>query len=168
MTLEQLQALATELENLEYALMDNQQAADALNLADIPHPLARVAIKDLKQLTMVTPVGFAAGGGANLWYIIKAKAAAGLIPMGILWDLFVDSDFQSIDFYEDGYQKTMLIAGLNEMVADTTLIFDETNKNDLMNAVLALAPNISRADELNLPFVQYYEVGQARSLPNGN
>lgn len=166
---EQLQILATELENSEYAPMDDQQAADALNLADIANPLGRVSIKDLKQLTMVTPIyttndGVTPSGAANLWYVIKAKATAGLVPMGLLWDLFQDPDFQSIDFYQGGIQLAMFVAGLDEMVADATLLFSETDKNNLLATVLNLAPDVSRATQLNLPTVYYYEVGQARSL----
>jgi hypothetical protein len=81
---EQLQILATELENLEYALLDDQQAADALNLANIANPFGRVAIKDLKQFSMVTPIFYTIGGAANLWYIIKTKAAVGIVPMASL------------------------------------------------------------------------------------
>lgn len=88
--------------------------------------------------------------------------------MAILYDLFTDIDFQSIDFIDGGIQKAMLTAGLDNLVSDPDLIFDETTKDNIMAAVLALAPNISRATQLNLPVVQYYEVGQARSLPNGN
>lgn len=164
MTPEQLQILATELENLEYALLDSQQAADALNLADIVNPFGRVAIKDLKGLTMITPIGLTAGGAANLWYIVKMKALAGVVPMAILYDLFTDIDFQSIDFIEGGIQKAMLTAGLDNLVADADLIFSETDKDNIMAAVLALAPNISRATQLELPTVYYYEVGQARAL----
>lgn len=161
---EQLQILATELENSEYALLDDQQAADALNITNIANPFGRVAIKDLKQFSMVTPIFYTAGGAANLWYIIKTKSAAGVVPMAILYDLFTDIDFQAIDFVDGGIQKTMLIAGLDNLVADTDLIFSETDKANLMTAILALSPDISRATQLNLPVVQYYEVGQARSL----
>jgi len=86
------------------------------------------------------------------------------VPMAILYDLFTDVDFQAIDFVEGGIQKAMLIAGLDNLVADTTLIFSETDKANLLAAILALAPSISRATQLNLPVVQYYEVGQSRSL----
>ena len=163
-----LAILAAEIDQPEYLLLSHEAVAEALNAKDIPHPLARVSVKDLKQLTMVTPIGYTAGGGANLWHIIKTKAASGSVPMGILWDLFQDIDFQSVDFVEGGIQKAMLLAGLDELVADAALIFEPAHKTALMTTVLALAPHISRAEQLGLGEVKYFDVGQARSLGNGN
>ena len=163
-----LAILAAEVDKPEYLLLSKESVADALNEKNIPHPMARVSIKDLKQFTMVTPIGYTAGGGANLWHIIKTKAASSSVPMGILWDLFVDPNFQSMDFFEGGIQKAMLLAGLDELVADAALIFEPTHRTALMTTVLALAPHISRAEQLGLGEVKYFDVGQARSLPNGN
>lgn len=168
-----LAILAAELADPLYANMTHQAAADTLNAKTIPHPLAQMSIKALKQLTMITPIALTANGtdpsgAANLWHIIKDKAVAGVIPMSILWDLFQDIDFQSVDFYEGGIQKAMLLAGFDNLVADTGLLFSEGDKTALMTAVLALAPIISRAEQLGLDEVKYYDVGQARSIPNGN
>ena len=164
-----LAILAAELEKLDYALLDDAAAAAELNKKDIatPHPLNRVAIKALKQLTMTVPIyltvdGVTPSGAANLWHVIKDKAAAGVIPMSILWDLFQDNDFQSIDFI--GFQAGMLDAGLADVVADTGLLFSEADKTALTAQIMDLVEvaHSSIADGLGLGQVSELDVNRAR------
>ena len=164
-----LAILAAELNELDYALLDDSAAAAALNLRDIatPSPVNRVAIKALKQLTMTVPIylttdGVTPSGAANLWHVIKDKAAAGVIPMSILWDLFQDDDFQSIDFVS--FQAGMLDAGLANLVADATLLFSEADKTALTAQIMGLVEvNYSSiAEGLGLGTVTEVDVNRAR------
>jgi len=163
---EQLQILAVELAKLDYQLMSDLEAANELNLEDIatPSPANRVAIKNLKGLTMVTPIAFTAGGAANLWYVIKTKSAAGVVPMAILFDLFTDPDFQTIDFIANGIQSAMFAAGLDNLIADESLIFGEADKAAITTQVMGLIEIAysSIADGLGLPTVAELDVNRAR------
>lgn len=166
-----LAILADELIKNEYQNLSDQAAADLLNERNIatPSPVNRVSIKALKQLTMIVPIylttdGTTPSGAANLWHVIKDKAANGSVPMSILLDLFQDPDFQSIDFVENGIQSTMLSVGLSELVADTGLLFSEADKTALTAQIMALVEvNYSSiADGLGLGQVSELDVNRAR------
>lgn len=166
-----LSILATELAKNEYQNLTDQAAADLLNERGIatPSPVNRVAIPALKQLTMILPIyltvdGTTPSGVANLWHIIKDKAAAGIFPMSILFDLFQDKDFQFIDFIENQTQSIMLGVGLDDLVADTGLLFSEADKTALTAQIMALVEvNYSSiADGLGLGQVSELDVNRAR------
>jgi len=159
-----LAILKAELEKLDYALLDDAAAAAELNKKDIAtsHPVNRILIKNLKLFTMTVPIVMVSGGEVNLWYIIEAKSLAGVPPFKILWGLFQDDTFQSIDF--SGFQAAMLNAGLDNLVADNNLVFDEAAKTALTAQIMGLVEveYSSIADGLGLGTVTELDVNRAR------
>ena len=159
-----LAILVAELEKLDYALLDDAAAAAELNKKDIatPSPVNRILIKNLKLLTMTVPIVMVAGGTVNLWYTIEAKAIAGVPPFKILWGLFQDSAFDWIDF--SGFQAAMLNAGLDNLVADSNLVFDEAAKTALTAQIIGLVEveYSSIADGLGLGTVTELDVNRVR------
>jgi len=160
MTDEQLDVLAVELAKPEYAALSLQAAANLLNSPTVG--MTQVSIAKLKNLTAIMPIALNSGGITNLWLIIKRKGEEGIDPFEMLWDLFVDPDFTTIDFAPNGMQFGMFDAGLNALVAEDTLTFTETHKAALVAQVMGLADKISVAKSLDLPEIRYYEVERAR------
>lgn len=178
MTPEQLQILATELAQPEYAALSDADAAQILN--DTIYPSARLTVTSagLKAFTFTKPIICLVDNAPkpmSLWKVIKLRYETSEY-FEVLMDVFTNSvDVPLIDFYVGGAQRTMLDAGIAELVNDpsiagfinnagVTIPFDEAGGQALLAEILALSPLVSRATQLNLPTVYYYEVGQAREL----